>query len=126
MRIPGRLLHAFNEMKKVTIALMLVLSTSSLALAHPPTDIVINVDKDTQKLTAVVTHPVKDVKRHHIKKVDIAVNGKEIATLEFTQQDNLTSQSVTYQLKDVRPGDVVEVEGYCSIFGKLAREVKVK
>jgi hypothetical protein len=116
-----------ETMKKVIVSLLgFLFLIAPAAFAHPPTNIVINFDQTTQQLTAVVTHPVTDVTRHYIKKVDIAVNGKEITTLKFTQQDNTTTQPVSYQMKDIRPGDVIEIEGYCSIQGKLAREMKVK
>lgn len=97
----------------------------SIAYAHPPSDIIITFDAKTKILNAVIMHNVSNPKEHFIKKVDIALNGQEIIEHKLSRQDNNVSQSVRYLIPDVKVGDVLSVEGYCSISGKLKKEIKV-
>ncbi len=97
----------------------------SMAYAHPPLDIIITFDPKTKILSAVIMHNVNNPENHFIKKVDIGLNGKEIIEHKISRQDNNTSQSVSYLIPDARPGDRLSVEAYCSISGKLEKEIKV-
>jgi hypothetical protein len=106
------------------IFLCFVVSLQSLAYAHPPSDISITYHPSTKILVAVIIHNVNDPVRHYIKKVDIGLNGKEIIQQEISRQDNNSTQTITYMIPDALPGDTVSVEGYCSISGKLEKEIK--
>ena len=112
-----------------SILLLVFLLSASVAYAHPPSDIIISYvtyDSSAKTITAVIKHEVSNPEKHYIKKVDISLNGKEIATLKFTKQDNYLTQTVTYALEGVMPGDRISVEAYCSISGKLEKEIKVE
>ena len=113
-------------MRKV---LMLVLSfavITSTAYAHPPSDIQITFNPQTQEVKAIIFHQVSDMNKHYIKKVDIGINDKEIVELKFSKQDNLVTQSVIYKIPEAKAGDRLSVEAYCSLSGKLEKEIKVK
>nr|MBU1328053.1 hypothetical protein [Candidatus Omnitrophota bacterium] len=112
-------------MKKIIMFLILSFFVSSVAYAHPPSDIKITYDTKTKILKAVITHNVSDIKKHFIKKVDIGLNGKEIISHVISQQDNNTNQTVSYLISDAKTGDKLSVEAYCSISGKLEKEIKV-
>ena len=103
---------------------LLLSSFSSTASAHPPSDIKITYDFYTKTLKAVITHKVSDVKKHFINKVDVGLNGKKIISHAISQQDNLISQTVSYLIPDAKTGDVLSVEAYCNISGKLEKEIK--
>lgn len=114
-------------MRRVTVFLVLFLTAAVMtAYAHPPSDIKITFDPETKMLQAVIMHDVKDPVRHFIKKVDVGLNGKEIISQAISQQDNKESQTVHYLIPDAKAGDVLSVEGYCSISGKLEKELKVQ
>jgi len=115
-------------MKKIILFILpaLFLLGVSVAFAHPPSDIIITYDAATKTLTAEIKHSVSNVTQHYIKKVDIGLNGKEIAELTFKKQDSYFSQTITYTLTDPKPGDKVSVEAYCSISGKLEKEIEIK
>ena len=114
-------------MKKIGLFLLLfILSTSLSAYAHPPPDIKITFDAKTKVLTAIIVHNVSNPTGHYIKKVDVGLNGKEIIEHKISRQDNNKTQTVSYYIPDVKDGDVLSVEGYCSIAGKLEKEIKVK
>jgi len=97
---------------------------SAVAYAHPPSDIKITFDPKTKILNAVIMHDVSNPSKHYIKKVDVALNGKEIIQQNISRQDNFDSQTVSYLIPDAKVGDVFSVEGYCSISGKLEKQLK--
>ncbi len=97
---------------------------SSVAYAHPPSDIKITFDPKTKILNAVIIHGVSNPSKHYIKKVDVALNGKEIIEQSISQQDNFNNQTVSYFIPDMKDGDLLSVEGYCSISGKLEKQLK--
>ncbi|MDD4938975.1 MAG: hypothetical protein PHE18_04900 [Candidatus Omnitrophica bacterium] len=97
---------------------------ASAAYAHTPSDIVITFDPKTRILNAVIMHGVSNPESHFIRKVDIALNGKEIIEHALSRQDNNASQAVAYLIPDVNTGDTLSVEAYCSISGKLNKEVR--
>lgn len=113
-------------MKKIIFwAMAIFLFSVSLAYAHPPQDISISFDLTTKMLTAVITHKVSNPANHYIKKVDIALNGVEIIEHRISKQDTNTTQTVSYLIPDVKNGDRISVEAYCSLSGKLEKEIKI-
>lgn len=114
-------------MKKIAVLSALFLAASvAVAYAHPPSDIKITFDPAAKMLHAQVMHDVKDPAQHFINKVDVALNGKEIITQAISCQENNMSQAVHYLITDAKAGDTLSVEGYCSISGKLEKEIKVQ
>jgi len=114
--------------KKIAVFLIICLFVTvySIVYAHPPSDIIITYDAATKTLKAVIMHNVSNPAGHFIKKVDIALNGQEIIEHKISRQDNNTTQTVTYLIPDTKAGDTLSVEAYCSISGKLEKEIKVK
>jgi len=113
-------------MKKIVLCgffVFFILST--FAYAHPPSDIKITFDAQTKILTAVILHGVSNPARHYIKKVDVALNGKEIIEQSISRQDNAQSQTVSYLIPDAKAGDLLSVEGYCNLSGKLQKQLKL-
>ena len=98
----------------------------SIAYAHPPSDIKITFDAKTKILQALILHDVSNPLNHYIKKVEIRSNGKAIIAQIISRQDNNESQTVSYFIPDINDGDVLSVEGYCSISGNLKKEITVK
>ena len=96
------------------------------AYAHPPQDITITFDAASKTLKAVIIHNVSNPLSHFIKKVDISLNGKEIIEHQISRQDNFNTQAVSYLIPDAKTADVVSVEAYCSISGKLKKEITIK
>ncbi len=114
-------------MIRAMVFLVLFLAAAVMnAYAHPPSDIKITFDPKTKVLQAIIMHDVKDPAKHFIKKVDVGVNGTEVISQTISQQDNKESQTVHYLIPDAKAGDVLSVEGYCSISGKLEKELNVQ
>jgi hypothetical protein len=112
-------------MRRIIFALVGCFLFSAVAYAHPPQDIKITFDPSTRMLTAWIVHNVSNPAGHYIKQVDIGLNGQEIITQKISGQDNNAGQTVKVLIPDVKSGDIVSVEGYCSLSGKLEKEISV-
>ena len=112
--------------KSIWLILFAVFIFSSMAYAHPPRDIVITYNPDTKILRAVIMHDVANPLNHYVKKVVVGLNGKDIIEHTLSRQDHVDSQTVDYLISDVKNGDVLSVEGYCSITGQLKEEITVQ
>ena len=110
----------------VLVVFLAALTVTSTAYAHPPSDIKITFDPGTKMLEAVIVHNTSNPVNHYIKKVDIGLNGNEIIEHMISKEDNNQTQSVSYLVPDVKAGDTISVEGYCSISGKLKKQITVK
>jgi hypothetical protein len=115
-------------MKKRSLVFILLglCAAASTAYAHPPSDIKITFDLKTKMLQAVILHNTSNPVNHYINKVDVGLNGKEIITHNISREDNNVSQTVRYLVPDAKDGDTISVEGYCSISGKLKKQITVK
>ncbi len=114
-------------MKRILIFTAICLfAFSSFAYAHPPSDIKINYDPQTKILRVVIVHNVSNPSNHFINKVDVSLNGKEIIEQQLSRQDNNAEQTVSYLIPDAKANDVIGVEAYCSISGKLKKEITAK
>jgi len=113
-------------MKKVTVFFLLIfLAVATSAYAHPPSDIKITFEPATKMLQAMIVHNTNNPDKHYIKKVDVGLNGKEIISHTISKEDNNETQTVSYMIPDIKDGDVLSVEGYCSISGSLRKEITV-
>jgi len=113
-------------MKKITILTVLFLFLSiQFSYAHPPSSIEASFDASTKMLSAVISHQVNNPTKHFIKEVEIELNGEEIIEREFKKQDDNAIQSINFEIPDASPGDLITIEAYCSISGKLTKKLSV-
>ena len=112
-------------MKTAGMVLLLSLCAVSVSWAHPPTKIAMSFDPKTRELTAEITHPVDKPGQHFVGKVEVLLNKKQVITHELSRQENDTAQTVVYKMTDVESGDILEVEAYCNINGKLTDSISV-
>lgn len=115
-------------MRKIISGLVVIvfLAVAQLAYAHPPSTIKITFDEATKTLTAVIMHSTSNPAKHYISKVDIGLNGKEIKEITLSNQETNASQTITYVLPEAKAGDVISVEGYCSLRGTLTKKITVQ
>ena len=115
-------------MKKIAAFLVFLtfFMVASIAYAHPPSDIKITFDPRTKVLQAIIVHNTSNPVYHYINKVDVGLNGKEIIEQNISREDNNETQTVSYLIPDVKDNDILSVEAYCSISGKLKKEIAVK
>lgn len=112
--------------KLINIYLLGLILIASTAFAHPPRDIKITFDPATKMLNAVIYHDVANPIPHHIKEVDVYRNDKKIIQHLISVQDNHDTQTVAYLIPDVKSGDTLSVEAFCSLFGSLKKKISLK
>ena len=108
------------------LVVFIFLVVASTAYAHPPSDIKIDFDPKTKMLHTVIIHNTSNPLNHYINKVDVGLNGKAIIEHSISREDNNKEQTVSYLIPDVKDGDVLSVEGHCSISGQLKKQITVK
>ncbi|OGX14947.1 MAG: hypothetical protein A2166_03650 [Omnitrophica WOR_2 bacterium RBG_13_41_10] len=115
-------------MRNFTIAVFvfLFLVSSSIAFAHPPSDIIFNYDKKNSILSVGVAHSVKDPQKHFIKEISIRINGKEWIMQKFANQANQSAQAASYAQVSLKKGDAIEVLAVCNESGKLKNTFKIE
>lgn len=87
-------------------------------LAHPPSNITLTFDMETQVLRVAIPHGVSNPKGdHYIDQVVVSLNGKEMITQFLGSQYSPQEQVVLYQLIDAKVGDTIEVYARCNKFG---------
>lgn len=86
--------------------------------ATVPDSVGLSFDTTEHILKVRVFHPVKNTVDHHIGKMSVVLNGKEIITQQFNNQTNKGEQDVAYTIIDAKPSDKISVTAICSIFGK--------
>ncbi len=99
---------------------------STGAYAHPPSEVNIEHSSELRMMSIVVAHPVSNSGKHFINKIIIWLNTEEIIQHKISAQDDNKYQSAAYMIPDAKTGDVIAVEAYCNISGKLKKEIKVE
>jgi hypothetical protein len=112
-------------MKKFLFLLVAVAFTATFAAkADAPEKI--NLSYQDGKLKIEAIHKVKDVTKHYIEKITIAVNGKEAKTLKLNKQSSNAEELQAIDLPGLKNGDKVEVVARCSEFGKKSAKLVIK
>ena len=109
--------------KSILVGIYIILMTS-MAYAHPPSDINENYDNQTGKLTLFIKHEVREVDKHYIKKIVIKRNSKQLDVKEFRKQENAEGQTLVYIIPEPNETDVIVVQAYCNRFGSRKKEIK--
>jgi septal ring-binding cell division protein DamX len=116
--------------KVVLILLALILLSfffiilSTPVLAHPPSQMALAYDVDTQVFAVSIMHSVPDPTSHYVEKVELTKNGAPLLTKEYTSQPSTSALTYTYAI-DADIGDILEVTAYCSIYGSIREQITV-
>ncbi|MGB9643020.1 MAG: hypothetical protein ACP5JO_08915 [Candidatus Ratteibacteria bacterium] len=111
--------------RKYLLLLSYGMLVAQFAYCHPPSDIKINFDEQTKIVKAEILHNTTNPDKHFIGKVDVHLNGKEIISQKISKQENPKSQHVIYLITDVKKGDNIAIEAYCSVGGILKKTMTV-
>ncbi len=96
----------------ILIAMML---WPAAAGATPPKKLALDYDTATQTLSVTIEHPTLIRWFHHIKTVEIKVNGNPYETKLY---DTQPGDTFTYTYKvPAAPGDKLEVTARCNLYG---------
>ena len=92
--------------------------------AHPPSNMTLLYDTNTQTLSVTVFHAVADPNTHYIEYVVVNKNGAFAIDRNYTSQPS-TSAFVDIFNVDADSGDVLQVTAICSVSGQLTDQITV-
>lgn len=114
-------------MKKLHLKVLLLVGVlcglTTVACAHPPSDVLMKFDQKSKLLTITTPHTVMNAQRHFIDEIDVKVNGKTVVTQSFSSQKDAKEQAVRYILIDAKPGDTITVRAVCNMGGELSKDL---
>jgi hypothetical protein len=94
------------------------------AYAHPPQDVQIAYDVNTQTLTVTITHK-SGFGFHYINSVIVKKNGVVVSTNKYDKQPDPATFSYTYKMAAGK-GDTIEVTAICNLSGNKTATIDVK
>jgi len=114
--------------KKIVVCFVMCLLTVTVynidVFAHPPQDMQLEYDFDSQTLSVTITHNTLDPNSHYIYKVEIEKNEVVYLTEEYDNQPTADTFTYTYEIEaDI--GDLLSVVAYCSLYGSLTDSLTV-
>jgi hypothetical protein len=114
-----------GEMKRLILYGILISGLTGAALAHPPSEIMLQFNPVNHILDVTVMHDVRDSTKHYIGQIKVEINGQEAVKQVFSQQTDRKEQCVSYVLLDAKPGDEITVKADCNMFGSKKQTLKV-
>ena len=105
-----------RKFKIVILGFILGFIFIPLALAHPPSRIELKFDPKVQELSIEIKHVSRDVRKHHIRKLQVFLNNENILDLTIAQQERNTGLSYHLPVK-AKTGDEIKVKAICSEAG---------
>ncbi len=96
--------------------LVCFLCFSTAVQATPPSKIDLSYDENTKKLHIDITHPSSHLRKHHIRKITILKNDKQVQSINLTNQTNGNSVIDDIFIEAVK-GDIIKVKAKCSDAG---------
>ena len=113
-------------MKKILLAIILLAAVPVAMNANPARKVTLKYDKETEKLTVTILHPVRDTVKHYISEITILVDEKEIETKELTSQSSADAEVYEITLPGLKKGAEIEVQTKCNQFGRKKGKLTVK
>lgn len=98
--------------------LVALLTFTQVVLAHPPSKVDLDFNRETGILTVTAIHPVEDRTEHFIYLIEVKVNDENMVVQHFLSQLYAEKQVVPFFMHDLKAGDKLEVTAHCNIFGK--------
>lgn len=103
----------------VCLFVAMLLPSTAVSLAHPPSSINASFNLETKILEISILHQVGNPQGdHYINSLTILLSGKVIIEQAFLSQFTQAEQKVFYLLNDAQKDDIIEIRAICSKFGK--------
>jgi desulfoferrodoxin (superoxide reductase-like protein) len=109
------------------ICLMLVMTVllPSQVIAHPPQNMILDFDFESQVLSVTITHNSPAPSVHYVNSIEIKRNDEVILTESYDSQPTTTEYTYTFAI-EASSGDVLDVTAICNIQGSIARSITVR
>lgn len=113
--------------KQIWIYLMLIamIVFSTQSIAHPPQDMILDYDFETEILSVTITHNSPSPTVHYINRIDIKRNDETIISETYDSQPTTSEFTYTYEVV-ANAGDELEVTAFCNIQGSIIQTITVR
>ncbi len=109
----------------IAIILVGTVFCSINASAHPPQDMILDYDINTNVLDVTITHNTPSPGLHHINKIEVYKNDIINISEEYDTQSSTDTFTESFTLiADI--GDEIKVIAYCNIQGSITRVITVE
>ena len=116
MKMPKKKIYYF-----ISVFLIVFLTITSINVrAHPPDDMALSYNSNTNVLSVTITHGVPDNTTHYVVSVEIKVNGSTDQTLYYTSQPDLTIFIYEYTVI-TNSGSTIQVTATCVVGGVITK-----
>ena len=103
---------------------MFLMFMAPLAMATPPTEILLSYDKEKEVLHVEATHVSNKPEKHYLRKFIVSLNGNPQPEIYFHRQVDPAKFVTDIPLK-AKEGDVIAVEISCSQGGVKTEELTI-
>jgi len=112
------------ERLKFIVIGMCVILCAGISFGHPPTDVKLNYDQATGILHIEMTHVTGNIREHHIRKLIVFRNQKEILNETIVKQTTPHHFAMDIPLI-ANPADVIIVRAFCKEGGSLEESITI-
>ncbi|HNT57438.1 MAG TPA: hypothetical protein PKL99_06130 [Syntrophales bacterium] len=116
--------HLWNAAGIAGFLLLPLIFMPATVEAHRPASIALAYEAGAGKLTVTVTHRVSNPDRHYVESIRIWKNGAPAGAFSYKSQPDKDGVTYTYDIP-ANEGDILKVEGACSVYGKRSAELTV-
>ena len=99
-------------MKKIFLFIVIIFFLVPPVFSHPPTDLALTYDLNTQILHIGMTHVTGNIREHHIRRLMISKNDEPPVSITIVKQTTPSSEvdDIPFSAK---PTDTIRVEAFC-------------
>ena len=116
-----------HKARAITFTVLFILtvsiSISSPQNAHPPSEMNLSYDLETQILTVNVTHVTIEPQSHRVYLIEVEKNGELYLDRQYDVQPASTFTDTF--LVEAQVGDELTVTAYCSLYGSITKSISV-
>lgn len=94
-------------------------------IAHPPQNMILNYDIETEELSVTITHNSPAPTVHYVNKIEIERNDELIRTEEYEGQPTTSEYTYNYNVT-AEAGDELTVTATCNIQGQIVESITVR
>lgn len=117
-------------MKKGKYILVILMLVTTVALpfqisAHPPQNMVLSYDIETDELTVTIEHNSPAPTVHYVNQIEIERNDQTVLTEEYENQPTTSEYTYTFTV-EADPDDELTVIATCNIQGQIVKSITVR
>ncbi|MCF7936684.1 MAG: hypothetical protein K9L28_10135 [Synergistales bacterium] len=110
----------------VILAVGLLFSLSAVVMAHPPSKLALEYNRESGVLTVRAWHSVSDAGSHYVESYEVTVDGDRRYTLHASSQQGSGEAVALFHLGKLKDETEIHVKATCNKFGSLERTITVE